>query len=151
MGFTVYASCYAKSDGSVDLLPQLAGLEGRSLFVADAEPISVIASDGSNLSHMSNIPGYRKVAWCFSKVMFALSPGLAECSFIFRFALLARRLGPSVKIILTDDGDLEHDASAFPRGKLLALFGESLLWTPIWFIKWLTVRVSAIASGRDHK
>lgn len=137
MGFTVYAKCYAKTgirsrDAAISCLMEL---DGKSLFVAHAEPISVRIDDIAEV--VTPVSGYEPLAWCRSKVAFALNPRFALAAFMLRLKSMSRHLGADVLILLLDDGNEYGDVSKLPTSRITLLVVLSIVESPLWLLRWL--------------
>jgi hypothetical protein len=93
VGFTVYAKCYLKAGvNSRDVaLTRLMALDGGNLLVPHAEPISVLTDDIAEV--VTPLSGYVPLAWCRSKIAFALNPRFAFAVFVLRLRAASRSLG----------------------------------------------------------
>jgi hypothetical protein len=137
MGFTVYANCYAKV-GCANrdaALARLSALHGKSLFVPHAEPIGVVTTDIAKV--VTPLAGYEPLAWCRTKVAFALNPRFAFAVFVLRLKSTASSLGPDILILLRDDGEEYGDVSRFQASRVTLLFARSLVESPLWLLNWL--------------
>jgi len=139
VGFTVYAACYIEADSSrsEEVIADLRQMHGVSLLIPRAETITV---DTDRLTHLEQIPKHRRIAWLYSKVSFSLNPYLAEAVFILKLANLARRLGPGVLVILSDDGGLIGDARKLSFFRIAVRCFYGMIQTPLWLVLWIARR-----------
>jgi hypothetical protein len=137
MGYTVYAHCYVRrgSERSREFLAAIESLSDASLFVPHAEPISVKLDGLETL--LEPIPRFERVAWCFSKISYALNPRFAEAVFILRMKRLARRFQSDCHIYLKDDGSEFGEISGLSDAKIASLFMLAILESPIWLLIWI--------------
>jgi hypothetical protein len=137
MGYTVYADWYVRQSSArrAELVRAVSGLAEASLFVLHAEPITV-KLDGLN-DLLEPVPRFERLAWCNSKISYAINPRLAEVVFIIRMKRLAKRFASDCLVHIKDDGEDFGEVRNISSSRLGFLFMAALVESPLWLVMWI--------------